>query len=662
MGLLNGIKAIVNEGTDTFADMLKEKRDDHKSESDRYTEYIADTEPKQKLSINNCETVKTDVISVDREVTSVVLEVLRDSLMRTDADYVVLKNSNVELKSDIKDEIGSIILIRQRCDRSTDVVYWDHDELKNGVRCNPVFKPDFSPDTLLSYDYIKMWAARKVLVINAIDQLGKIIQRNGIDSCKDQEFMYGLILCIVTIPDVKVAHIRHILAHMNADGGIPDRKSIRLFKKEILDIDIDIISGREEEYILYPYNNELVSIIIPSKDNPEVFKICVQSIKKYTMYSEYEIILVDNGSSQDNKEKYKEILKNLNVRTTYIYKPMEFNFSCMCNTGADSAKGELLLFLNDDIEITNSTFHNNRIDWLGVMAGQALQTGCGAVGTKLLYPSTDKIQHIGVINYEYAGLAHLYPRVQDNREIKDLRNIAVYNYLAVTGACLMVEKNKYMQIDGFSDKLAVTHNDIDLCMKLYEHGYFQVQRNDIVMYHHESLSRGLDVSEESSRKNMLERDILYGFHPDLERYDPFYSPNRDQKRLDYGINTQVFSNIYEQAIRITDDKHIDKIMQQMDKDRNEIGVRVQITSVKITEGYEIIGYAYSEKKKKAIKNPTIVIYNDKDLYIVSSKSLCDRVFHKRKNLKYHINFAPFFCGVNVLSLNPGKYNFGVILN
>ena len=260
----------------------------------------------------------------------------------------------------------------------------------------------------------------------------------------------------------------------------------------------------------------LVSVIIPSKDNVDVLATCLKSLTEKTKYPNYEIILVDNGSSAENQKRIAALKESINFE--YIFEPMDFNFSKMCNLGVTNSKGDYILLLNDDMEIISS-------DWLSVMVGQASLPHVGAVGAKLLYPDTDLIQHAGITNL-WVGPAHKLLKEHDNTDYYYGRNVLPYDMIGVTAACLLVSRNKYFEAGGFCEKIAISYNDVDFCFSLYDCGYYNVIRNDVVLYHHESVSRGDDaLSEEKWDRLLHEKDICYGRHPSIKGKDPFYSPN-----------------------------------------------------------------------------------------------------------------------------------------
>ncbi|MDE6404201.1 MAG: glycosyltransferase, partial [Lachnospiraceae bacterium] len=273
--------------------------------------------------------------------------------------------------------------------------------------------------------------------------------------------------------------------------------------------------------------HRMVSVVIPSKDHPEVLEKCLRSFREKTQYRFYEWIVVDNGSSGENREKMEALQKIYGF--TYIYEPMPFDFSRMCNLGEKRAKGDLILLMNDDIEIIEGS-------WLERMAGQAMLPHVGAVGAKLWYAGTENIQHAGVTNLKI-GPSHKLITFPDEEDYYFGRNRVTYNVAAVTAACLMVSRKKYEKVGGLDESLPVAYNDVDFCFKLLEAGYVNVQRNDVILCHHESLSRGLDEQNEGKWERLLaEKEALYGKHPALRGKDPFYHKDLIDNASNYMCN------------------------------------------------------------------------------------------------------------------------------
>lgn len=345
--------------------------------------------------------------------------------------------------------------------------------------------------------------------------------------------------------------------------------------------------------------NPKVSIIIPSKDNYDILKQCLTSIRKETKYQNYEIIVVDNGSAEETHAKYTQMCKELDCK--YHYAPMEFNFSKMCNIGAHLADGQFLLFLNDDIRVEGA-------EWLERMLGHAQQPHTGAVGCKLIYPNTNLIQHVGVVSF-MVGPGHAFQRINDDLNCYWGRNKLEYNYSAVTGACLMIDRNKYDQVGGFSEQLPVAYNDIDLCFNLVEAGYYNVVRTDVRLYHYESVSRGYDaVSPEKAARQQREMKKLYDRHPEFKGYDPCYNPN-------------LIGNSDNFSLRLLKVKEI-----ETPEETHQVLVEKGSLQYKVEEFTDeavvkISGWALNRKTLRAGTLNIVLTGQDKQQYIVKSERL-----------------------------------------
>lgn len=444
-------------------------------------------------------------------------------LQKYAADAVIITMYDGE----ISDIALPLIYEKFRENAGTVVIYGDEDIYSGEIRENPWFKPDWSPDNFLDGFYFGGLAAiRTKALIEAVrrspeaalyELLFDIIRENG-------GFDKGH-----NIPLAPVCHIPQVLFH----GRTYD--NMRYLKLPETSAGLLQPAGAQEAFI---------SVIIPSKDNPETLFKCVNSLLDRTAtVHNYEVILVDNGSREENRKKIEEWAESLKCSADdsdrkfsgckYIYRPMPFNFSLMCNIGAEEARGELLLFLNDDMEIIQS-------EWLDKLAVKAAMPYAGAVGAKLLYPDSHIIQHAGITNLR-VGPAHKLQFLSDEEVHYFGKNRGVHNVLAVTGACLMLRKEVFGQVGGFPQELAVAFNDVDLCYSIYERGYYNIVRNDVVLYHHESLSRGHDGdSEEKQMRLMREKDILYERHRGLYGKDPFYHPylTTDRLELEYNLEYQ----------------------------------------------------------------------------------------------------------------------------
>ena len=385
------------------------------------------------------------------------------------------------------------------------VVYGDEDvETAPGQYENPWLKPCWSPDTYLWKDYLgEAVAVRKSFYEKAEEK-----SRDGLLKAAGG-FIKGC---------RSIAHINGILFHRKTDWFTGETNSSMIREKSV--------GGQTDCRDAQKQGTPYISVIIPSKDNAVVLKKCLDTLKKTAADISYEVLLVDNGSGGAVKKKIEEMTADA-PDIHYIYEPMEFNFSRMCNLGAERAKGSLLLFLNDDIEAV-------RTGWLSDMAELAERSHTGAVGCKLLYPDTDKIQHAGITNLPM-GPVHKLQFLRDNKCYYDNRNRGIRNVSAVTAACLMVRREIFEETGGFCESMQVAFNDVDFCFTLLEKGYYNVVCNHIHLLHHESLSRGADESEEKLRRLHRERTMLYDRHPGLEGKDPFYHDWLNRTGLDTRI-------------------------------------------------------------------------------------------------------------------------------
>lgn len=388
------------------------------------------------------------------------------------------------------------------------IAYGDEDCIdENGKRHSPWFKPQWSPDTLASFQYFGHYVAvRRSLFESA----GAAEWEKHLADCGSREFYQLLLKLTGKVTEEKwigasdkekaIVPIGKVLIHMR--GQKPDAEALP-----------DAGEGAKRA---------VISAVIPSKDNPQVLSKCLSSIREKTILEDgkttlfLEIIVVDNGSTPEHKKEIGQMAKRYGF--TYLYEPMPFNFSKMCNLGVKNSHGDYILLLNDDMEIIQP-------DWLLLLYEKARLPHAGGVGAKLLYPDSDLIQHVGITN-AYVGPIHKLLKLSDEKSYYHGQNRHIYDMIGVTAACLLVSKEKYQEVGGLCEEMAVAYNDVDFGFTLYELGYYNILRNDVVLYHHESLSRGDDgLSDEKWIRLLEEKDILYDRHPELKHFDPFHSKN-----------------------------------------------------------------------------------------------------------------------------------------
>ena len=404
-----------------------------------------------------------------------------------------------EWTADAKESIARYFALHPE----VDVIYTDEE-----FEACPVLKPAWSPDAFLDGDYLG----------NAV------AVRNSLFDCLKAEEKEERSLCHKRVVELAEGFSRgcNRIAHV---PGI-------YFKS--VSVGEGVVYNEDSISESCP----LVSVVIPSKDHPQLLSRCIKTLVQTSGGVPLQVIVVDNGSNEDNRKQIgweiHKLKEDLTIEVLYLYEEESFNFAKMCNKGAKEATGEVLLFLNDDIEAISC-------GWLQKMCQKAVKPYVGAVGVKLLYPDTNRIQHAGIFMVGCEPV-HKLQLVQDEKTDKkaplQLNNKCylqgTHNVLAVTGACLMIRRSLFEEVGGFCQKLAVAYNDVDLCYTIYEHGYFNVVLNDVSLIHHESLSRGADVSAEKKERLNAERTLLRERHPHLTE-DPFYHKGLTQNPRHAGV-------------------------------------------------------------------------------------------------------------------------------
>ena len=414
-----------------------------------------------------------------------------------------------------------------------DFIYSDEDKIdEKEKRKDPFFKPDWSPDMFLSYNYICHLA---IIRKKIIDKIGGF--REGFEGSQD----YDLFLRVIELTD-KIAHIPKVLYHWRMVPGsaashamakpyaIPNAKRAisEFLKKRGIEAKVEDGLFPTSYRIRYKILKDFkVSIIIPTRDKVEILSKCISSILEKTTYPHYEIIIVDNQSKEESTFRYfKKIKKDPRIRIISFNHP--FNFSAINNFAAKEAEGEVLLFLNNDIEVINS-------DWLASMLEHCQRKEVGAVGAKLYYPN-NTIQHGGVILGlgGVAGHSHKYfPRDSDGymKRLKIVQNLS-----AVTAACMMMRKEVFLEVNGFDENLKVAFNDVDLCLRIREKGYLVVYTPYAKLYHYESLTRGYEDNPEKQARFLKEVQYIrqkWGYV--IDKGDPYYNPNLTLEKEDFSI-------------------------------------------------------------------------------------------------------------------------------
>ena len=409
--------------------------------------------------------------------------------------------------------------------RELDLIYTDEDLCDEKGECffAPRMKPDFNPDFLRSINYI----CHLVLVRKSLaEEVGLL--RKQCDGAQDYDF---LLRCIEKTD--RVYHIPKVLYHWRVSetstAGNQDSKTYAIDAGKLALTEHYARLGYEAEveytgiFIMYRMrlklkSQPLVTILIPNKDQVETLANFLSSIYEKTDYPYFEILVVENNSEKEETFAYYEKMKQEHENFHVVTYQGGFNYSAINNFGVRHAKGEYLLFLNNDTEVI-SPF------WIREMLGFCQREDTAAVGAKLFYPD-GLVQHCGVVVgiANYAGHVQNFKTRRDNGYFGRLR--AVQDISAVTAACMLVKRSVFEEIGGFDESFEVAFNDVDLCLRIRETGKLIVQDPNVELYHYESKSRGYENTPEKLARFKGEvirfRKRWKAF---LEKGDPYYSPN-----------------------------------------------------------------------------------------------------------------------------------------
>lgn len=406
----------------------------------------------------------------------------------------------------------------------SDVIYSDEDRLIENKRLDPFFKPDWSPDLLLSMNYIGHFL---VVRRSLLEKTGGL--REETDGSQDHDLILRL-----SEKTTKIAHIPEILYHWRMTPGSVSNQSEgreRAFdaglkaieaalERRGVDGDVYQIGHGRYRVKYFIHGEPLVSIIIPTRDKVDLLRRCIDSIRNKSTYQNYEIIVVDNGSVEPETLYYFQKLKEYGNCLVLDYNE-PFNYSKINNFAVRYAQGDYILFLNNDIEVITS-------NWLEEMLSHCQRTEIGAVGVKLLFPD-NSIQHGGIIIGLRGVAGHaFYGNSDEDSGYMDLASV-IRNYSAVTAACLMMRKDVLNEVSGFDEKLDVAFNDVDLCLRVIYKGYFILWTPYTVLSHHESASRGY-YEPERNIEYFCKKSQGY-----LDKGDPFYNPNLSLGSSDFQI-------------------------------------------------------------------------------------------------------------------------------
>ena len=415
------------------------------------------------------------------------------------------------------------------------LIYSDEDKIDvAGKRSDPYFKCDWNVDLFYSHNLITHLGVYRTDLVRTIEGF-----RVGYEGAQD----YDLALrSIERIEANEIRHIPRVLYHWRmhpestATGTGAKPYALDAGKRAISEhLERRGVCGQVQplEHLgMYRVRYELpepgpmASLIIPMRNELKLTQQCISSVLRKTTYSNYEIIIVDNGSDDTNVLKYLQSLKN-DSRIRIIRDDRPFNFPALNNNAVQEARGDVLALVNNDVEVISP-------DWLSEMVSHAVRTEIGAVGARLLYPN-GTLQHGGVILGIGGVAGHANKKLPRYQYGYFARAVVIQSVSAVTAACLVIRKELYEKVGGFDENLKVAYNDIDFCLKIRAAGYRNLYTPYAELYHHESATRGYENTLEKQLRHEAEYRYMKQRWGNLLDNDPAYSPNLTLENEDFSF-------------------------------------------------------------------------------------------------------------------------------
>jgi GT2 family glycosyltransferase len=443
-----------------------------------------------------------------------------DALRLTTGDFVALLDHDDELAP----TAFYFVALALNKNRDLQLLYSDEDKLEeHNRRSEPYFKSDWNPELFLAQNFVSHLSVYRTDLIHRIGGF-----RVGFEGSQD----YDLTLrCVELIRPEEIEHLPWVLYHWRAgDQSTASNPTAKPYAQEAAQravqehlkrtgIEGTVVPSHgvylQTKYSL-PNERPMVSIIIPTRDQASALKKCVYSIFEKTDYPAYELIVLDNESyDPEALEFLAELKKRDGVRVERIDEA--FNYSRLNNRGVELSRGSFVALLNNDVEVLHA-------DWLTEMVSRAMQPKVAMVGARLWYPN-GTIQHGGVILGAGGIAGHAHAGLRRGEPGYFARAHLAQDVSAVTTACALVKREVYLQVGGFDENLAVTFNDVDLCLRLREAGYRILWTPYAELIHHESASRGFDNSAPKQVRFLAEVDYMKSKWGDKLQRDPFYNPN-----------------------------------------------------------------------------------------------------------------------------------------
>jgi GT2 family glycosyltransferase len=447
---------------------------------------------------------------------SAALAALRRLAARGDVDWLGVVSAGDIVAPDALAELA----LELHAAPATVLAYVDHDELlSDGSRANPDFKPCWDPFLFAQEPYFMRTAfAERAAVAASLSRDAPVSE-------------WDLLWRIAESAAPRaIAHLPRVLlhrAHRPRGGAKIARPSHLHFERQGVHPEFEPQTLRTWRLRLpLPAQPPRVTVIIPTRDQPDLLAAAVDGVLARTVYPDVELIIVDNGSElPETRAAFARLESTPRVRV--LHDPTPFNFARLNNLAARTATGSVLCFLNDDTNVIAP-------DWLDEMTALALRPEVGVVGARLLY-SDGTIQHAGVLLGAFALTHHLLQgRPADFRGYRN-RGMLTHAVSAVTAACAVIRRDLFEALGGFDEALPAAYNDVDLCLASCARGHYNVIVNRPLVHHFESASRGYYLRPEQEAADHAALHYLLGKWGDGVRADPFYNPNLALDRENYTL-------------------------------------------------------------------------------------------------------------------------------
>lgn len=446
-------------------------------------------------------------------------------------EYVALLDHDDRLHPDALAEVAEVL---RGADRP-DLIYTDEDHLDvRGRRCRPYFKPDWSPDLLLSHMYTCHLGVYRTELVK---KLGGF--RAGCEGAQDHDLALR-----VSEERGAVVHLPRVLYHWretpqstaasHANKSYAQEAGLRAVR--------DALARRNERCVVEhvprhpgcyvqrwaPASGTTATVIIPTRDRVDLLDTCLRSLQATKNATPFDVIVVSNNSQDPATAAFLDhCARERPAQFSWFSVDAPFNYARLNNLAADRARGDILVFMNNDIEATQD-------GWLDALAGCAQRPGCGAVGPLLLYPD-GRIQHAGIVLGIGGGAAHVFRGRNADDPGYFNRLLGASNVSAVTGACLAVRRLLFDETGRFDEQFAHWFNDVDLCLRLRQRGAWNVLLPQVRLMHHESASLGSGLAAAHRERYAQECALMNERWPAAFARDPFYGANLSRRREDYSL-------------------------------------------------------------------------------------------------------------------------------